>query len=181
MMDELREVLPEYHELMDLYHKQMEKGNYCFNDELHIQAFDIVFCSDYMGFYNECPTLGISTKERVRLAKENEEREKAEEEISQLTDLIDKLNSSLKEVPDLTGISVSHKKYGDGEVTSMDGNRFSICFVDGERRFTLDSIIKGFVSVPDEYKELIAFNDAKLNEIQKVGRRIDELRFKYDL
>jgi len=150
MCDELLAALEEYPEVLELHQKRFDKEARSFDDERHLLVFDIIFTSHYKNFYRECPSLGVSSKERVRLAKIRERSEELEKEIATLQDEIAAIEESRGELPDVTGMKVSHKTYGDGTVKSFDGSYMIIVFEAKEAKFNIDSVINGFIFFDDE-------------------------------
>lgn len=181
MMDELRGELHKYPELMRLHKKHMDDGHFCFDDDMHLLAFDIVFCSHYKRFYNECPVLGVPTKDRIRIAKAKEEIEEAEDEMDKINERIAALKKALLPTPSLIHLDVSHKKYGNGKVIAEEDDRFIVRFPDREIKFNTTSILEGFITLPGNVKDSFLKNKMIQNEIDRLGSRIDLIRHKYDL
>ena len=181
MMDELRAELPKYPQLMRLHKQHMEDGHFCFDDDMHLLAFDIVFCSRYKGFYNECPVLGVPTKERIKIAKAKEELEEAESELDSLSSKIEELKTALLPLPELLNKDVHHKQYGAGKIVSVDGDRFTVHFQDREGKFNLTSIINGFIELPDNSGDIYIHNKETQDDISMLEARIDLIRHKFGL
>ena len=146
MCDELLAALEEYPEVLELHQKRFDKEARSFDDKRHLLVFDIIFTSHYMSFYSECPSLGVSTKERIRLAKIRERAEELEKEIATLQVEITSIEGSRGELPDVTGMKVSHKAYGEGIVKSFDGRYMLIAFEAKEGKFNTDSVVNGFIT-----------------------------------
>lgn len=146
------------------------------DDQLHLLAFDIIFCSHYMGFYRECPSLGVSTKERVRIAKRREEEERLETEIQAKQEEITRLESEVQELPDLVGKSVKHKKYGDGKIESFNNGIYLISFPEKQSKFNEDAIAKGFLGLSDDsIAEIASANLAIKEDMRRRGMELSAL------
>lgn len=165
MCDELRESLQDYPELLDLHQGRFDREARGFDDQLHLLAFDIIFCSHYMGFYRECPTLGVSTKERVRIAKRREEEERLEAEIQAKQEEITRLEDEVRELPDLVGKSVKHKRYGDGKIESFNNGIYLVSFPEKQSKFNEDAIAKGFLGLSDDSIAEIASDNLAIKDI----------------
>lgn len=172
MCDELNEALNDYPDLLEKNQKRITREAKGFDDHNHILVFDVIYCSSskYMNFYIDCPTLGVSTKERVTIARRKEEIRYLEEEIASINEKTNKLNSELKEVPNIEGQRVQHKKYGKGIVVGSVGDKFDVDFSGRITKFTQSSIAQGFV----------AFSDNTINEILIYNYKIEKKISEYD-
>ena len=128
MCDELREAIKDYPEVLELNKARVAKEAVGYDDHEHLLAFDIIYCSHYMDFYKDCPSLGVSTKERIRIARRREETERIENEIINNEKTIDELEALIKPYPDITGEKVIHKTLGGGQVTRCKDGYFFVQF-----------------------------------------------------
>lgn len=175
MCDDLRESLSNYPDLLELNKVRVEKEAKGFDDDNHILAFDIIYCSHYMSFYKECPTLGVSTKERIRIASRREQEEKIDNDIIEKKNEIENLEKKIKPVPDLTGHTVNHKLLGEGKVIGYSGRNLIIRFESKESKFSPDFILKGVIKVLDIDDTVFKDNDKIIKEIQLVNKSIESL------
>ena len=175
MCDELRIALDDYPELIELNKERVAKEAVGFDDNNHLLAFDIIYCSHYMSFYKECPSLGTSTKERIKIARRREQEERIEREIQEKSSAIIELESQLKPVPDLTGCEVTHKLFGSGIVKAHKGNYLSVIFVSKEAKFDESAILKGFLMVNDMDSTQMIENDRISKDIKDLEGEIKTL------
>ncbi len=183
MCDELREALQDYPELLELHQERFNREAKGFDDQLHLLVFDIIFCSHYMGFYNECPSLGVSSKERVKIAKRREENERLDSQAVAKQEEIDVLEKELKELPDLIGRKVTHKSFGEGIVESYENEKYTIAFKDRKTKFKEEAIAKGLLIFKDDAVKTAATSNLKIQsalkrkdaELREIVRKIENL------
>lgn len=75
MCDELLVELPKYDKLMELHRKRFLREAKGFDDNLHILVYDIIYCAHAYNFHSEMDIPKSTTKERIKVAK-NESRER---------------------------------------------------------------------------------------------------------
>ena len=175
MCDELRDALNDYPELLDLNRERVAREAVGFDDDNHLLAFDIIYCSHYMSFYRECPSLGVSTKERIRIARRREQEEHIDKEITEKTNEIERLEKDIKPVPELKGKTVNHKKFGTGQITAHNGNLLTVNFGSEEKKFQEEAILKGFLSVDNWNHDVLEENNRLSKEIKELDSRIRAL------
>lgn len=125
------------------------------DSENHILAFDIIYCAHNYELYDERTAAPKKRRRKKSAADEAKEREEALLKMqlrSCRTKIrnLEKKKLSMKE-PDLTGVPVRHSRFGDGEITARDGQRLTVKFAAGEKKFMLpDAFTKGFLKTDNE-------------------------------
>ena len=119
---------------------------------LHLLAYDIIHCTEKYGFYETHP---IPKKKRLTAnqIKLEAQRKVIRHNIFEIQQHINKATSQLDEIEnlDMTGMTVSHTKFGDGEVIEHDGDRLTILFSVGEKTLSLKTAFsKGLLEAEDE-------------------------------
>lgn len=175
MCDELRNALEDYPEVLKLNKERVAKEAVGFDDNNHLLTFDIIYCSHDMSFYRECPTLGVSTKERIRIARRREQEEAIENEIQAKADQIEALEKQIKPIPNLIGKTVNHKLRGKGVVIGHDDKRITVKIESKEIKFSEDAVIKGLLKVDDWNDSILLNNDRLGKEIRELEKSIDSL------
>ena len=151
MCDELLAELPRYDEVMELHKKRVKREMQGYDDKLHILVYDIIYCAHAYNFYNKVTIQKVSTKERIKNAKLRTEREELLQQISEKEAQIKELNNDAVTLPDMVGLSLHHKKYGDGVVTSCVNHLLLLDFSGEQRKFPHpDSLIQGYLQCTDD-------------------------------
>lgn len=122
--------------------------------ENHILTFDLIYCTQNYGFYDEQV---IVHRKTAKSALQDGEREKR---LAVLRKKKDELEARLQEIrteneqhplPDLTGRAVRHAKYGEGTVTAEADKRITVAFGETEKKFVLPvAFNRGFLTLTDE-------------------------------
>ncbi|MCR4901573.1 MAG: hypothetical protein K6A23_01825 [Butyrivibrio sp.] len=125
--------------------KDIDKG-------LHLLAYDIIHCTEKYGFYETHP---IPKKKRLTANQLKLEAQKKQirNNIYEIQQHINKAASQLDEIEnlDMTGMTVTHAKFGDGEVIEHDGDRLTVLFSIGEKTLSLKTAFsKGLLEAEDE-------------------------------
>jgi hypothetical protein len=144
-------------------------------------VFDIIYCASekYLNFYKDCPMLGVPTKQRVMIAKRNEEIDSINDEILELSAKIQCLRDSFVEVPSLVGREVRHSKYGKGKIISNSDGRIIAEFGSDEKVFNTESIAKKFLLLDDpDLQEAVESNYQTAYEIKSLEGKIKVLQYK---
>ena len=175
MCDELRGALNDYPEVLELNKARVEKEAVGYNDDNHLLAFDIIYCSHYMSFYKECPSLGISTKERIKIARRREQIEAIENEIIEKKKEIEILEQQIKPVPNLVGQIVTHKMFGDGTITNQNEEYLTVDFKTKTSKFSTDAIVRGFLTLPEKQESILKDNDELAKKIAAINNRLKAL------
>lgn len=163
MCDELLAELSQYSELMKLHHKRFLTEANGFDDNLHILVYDIIYCAHAYNFYAKMDIPKLATKERIRVAKLHQEKEKLSLHILEKEKQIQALDNSVTILPDLTNHSLNHKIFGKGIVISCTENMLSIDFSGQLKKFQYpDAIAKGF---------LICTSDDILDQIHLIAEQ----------
>ena len=134
------------------------------NDDYHLLAFDIIYCTLTYGLYS-----GIAIKKQEKIKNELQ---------NSLESILEELNAGLNEKADLTdtsvlGLKVIHKKFGEGTVTAQDGNIISVKFKIGEKSFSLPSAFTAGFLVCREQEVIELFHQQ-----DRLDKKIKELRSK---
>lgn len=180
MCGELVAALSDYPDLLRLHAARINKENLGFDDQLHILAFDIIYCSHYMGFYNRCPSLGLPTKERIKRAKQREEHERIALTIQTKVDEIKTLKAKYQSIPNIIGKKAFHTKYGEGIITEYNDLRFTVAFNEKTSKFNADAILRGFVKIDDDTDNTLKHNDALNKQINALNDEVKLLMRKLD-
>ncbi len=175
MCDELRNALDDYPEVLRLNKERVDREAVGFDDNNHLLTFDIIYCSHDMSFYRECPTLGVSTKERIRIARRREQEEAIDKEIQQKTEEIENLQKQIKPTPNLIGKTVHHKLRGEGIITDHQDKHLTVKFESKEIKFKEDAVINGFLTVENWNDPVMLNNDRLGKEIRELEKAIDSL------
>lgn len=151
MCDELLDALADFPEVLSLHEKRMKEQEIKTDDKLHMLVYDIMYCTDAYHLDPNRKTEGkkMTVKERLSLAvkREEEDRLKARRDI--VTSRLDALNQDV-ELPDPSGMTVQHKRYGTGSVTACADGRIEVSFSSGVRKFQFpDAFARGFLSTED--------------------------------
>lgn len=120
--------------------------------KLHLLAYDIIHCTEKYGFYETHP---IPKKKRLTAnqLKLEAQRKIIRNNIYEIQQHINKATSQLDELEnlDMTGMTVTHAKFGDGEVIEHDGDRLTVLFSIGEKTLSLKTAFsKGLLEAEDE-------------------------------
>jgi len=173
MCNELVEEIKNSPELIAL-HKERLTDNMINNDDYHLLAFDIIYCTLTYGLYS-----GIAIKKRVKNQSAKEKQEKIKNELqNSLESILEELNAALNEKANLTdtsvlGLKVIHKKFGEGTVTAQDGNIISVKYKIGEKSFSLPSAFTAGFLVCREQEVIELFHQQ-----DRLDKKIKELRSK---
>ncbi len=164
MCEELISVIKENDTLMKMVADRLEYDQTCSDYEYpvnlteidsryHILAFDIIHCTEKYGFYVEHP---ITKKPRMSAARKKTEDKKnhIQNNIYVIQKHIQTASDKLQELEslELTGMTVHHKKFGEGTVRVHDGDRLTIDFACGEKILSLKTAFsRGIITVDDEH------------------------------
>ena len=151
MCDELLEELEKYEDLLSLNARRMEEQADGFDDELHILVYDIIYCAHTYDFYAGMDIPVVSTKERMKKAEDRQEIQRLEQTLASLEQELAGLEGEQVSFPDMTGSSVSHKKFGQGTVAVCENGKLKVDFSGVEKQFQYPQVFQqGFLSCPDE-------------------------------
>lgn len=187
MCDELLQEIKSNATIMELYNaRKAKEAQNIFDDDGHILVYDIIYCAKAYNLYKNIPSLHkLTTKERIRLAETAEKREHLIETLTELTEELERLSKDIV-LPDITGISATHKKWGKGKIIRQDNSSIEVEFEEGIKKLQYpESINKFIVLDTKEYDQLfedymINTNDKKLveAELTNVKRELDKFTTK---
>ncbi|MGN0362715.1 MAG: hypothetical protein ACI4ET_07735 [Bilifractor sp.] len=106
--------------------------------DFHILAYDIMYTADAYDYYMDHPFVHRTKASRTKQEKE-EQKQEIENEISYIKDQISLLTEKLAKMKedDLQGISVNHKKFGEGRIIRRDGDKVTVDFPAGKKVLSL--------------------------------------------
>ena len=151
MCDELLAEIKNTPELVES-HKERIKDSMIVDDDFHILAFDIIYCAVTYGLYS-----GIKIKRPVKRTTAKQRKNARIEELqAELSEALNQLNVVLVERAELSdiavvGLKIQHKKFGEGTVTSQDGNIINVRYEDDEKKFSLPTAFSdGYLKCAEE-------------------------------
>ena len=161
MCDQLVVKIKENNELMATDASRFENGwgidpaSFYPDKEKHILAFDLIYCCSTYGLFNGITFVRPKYKERLLI---QERKEKAK----QLSDNLKEAQKCYQELEEVTdkvksifaaGVTIRHRKYGEGIVKSNDGKRITADFTEnGEKQLdTSVSFANGIISADGDY------------------------------
>ena len=123
--------------------------------EKHVLAFDLIYCCSTYGLFQGISFVRPKTRER-QLIQERKEKAK------QLSDNLKEAQKCYQELEEVTdkvksifaaGVTIRHRKYGEGIVKSNDGKRITADFTEnGEKQLdTSVSFANGIISADGDY------------------------------
>lgn len=157
MCEQLIEEIKSDETLMETHRSRYENTNRKLHpdENLHILALDIIYSSQAYNFYDGMTFESINAQarklyfERVAKAKElSEALEKAKAE----TELLFKAKEYVKNSV-VKGLTVTHKKYGEGVILESTGTRISVSFPSINEIKELGVVVaigNGLLSIPSE-------------------------------
>ncbi|MGM9973634.1 MAG: hypothetical protein ACI33K_06310 [Clostridiaceae bacterium] len=196
MCDALVEAIKEDKELLELHETRWEynkEGNGArpeLQDDYHILAYDIIYCTHNYKLYkdNQQKRKAKKTGGKKAVSKkkiEIYEKQKAivdslTADVKIITDKIEELENKIKryEVPSLEGMKVIHKSFKEGTVLSQFENYLIISFSEGEKKFTIpNSFAAGFLSLEDDklMRELLNYYEL-IKEMEQMKERLKGLQ-----
>ena len=182
LCDEVVEVLQDESDLMEMVAGELEKeagrtGDNAVTDidgENHILAFDLIYCAQSYDFYEEQL---LTQKKKPLSALKNDEKEQQADELKQEIDRINQALSTAQErrggleLPDLTGLELTHVRYGTGAAVEQDRHYLTVAFGEMKKKFVLpDALIKGFLKT--EKADVLE----RCTEIDALDNEIDQLK-----
>ncbi len=146
MCDAILAELPRYPELLRLHDELRNKKNIKVKDDLHVLVYDLIYCADYYKLYDDIPVTKTAAKKSKAMGKtveDAEEREALLEQLVTVEQLLTEVLAEKLEYPDVVGLHVVHKKFGEGVVTSATAEMVTIDFAGTIKKF---QTLTGFVS-----------------------------------
>ncbi len=164
MCDTLLEEVWNYPEILKLHQNRIARTPADLRDNLHLLAFDILDCAYRNDFYSHLRIRSAFTDEWMERAKRAKElscriddiRRELSEKKAHLNDL-----TSLQ-LPAVDGITVVHRTFGSGTVTSCADGRMNVCFSGAEKAFLYPkAFLSGFLKPED---------DSILEQLRKIAK-----------
>lgn len=148
MCEELKDALKDYPEVLELNERRMKEMNIQTDDGLHMLVYDIMACTDQYNLDEN--RIKMSVKDRLARVAIREERERLMDRLLKIDNRLEEIGD-VRMLPDLTGETVQHKKYGSGRVTSCGDGRIEVDFGKLARKFQYpDAFAKGYLSTENE-------------------------------
>jgi len=187
MCYETLEIMKESEEFLALNLKRFQKEAVGFDDELHIAVFDLIYCYDsYMiSPYDK----GLTIKQKKEKSEAKKNISSMQQELSQVVEEAEKLESEIKSLQakldsegqllsGMKGCAVSHKKYGDGIVISVNTSSgiltHEVKFQSVTQTFQCSIVYgKGFLSTGDTSKDKAIAEAADM--LKDLKNKLDEL------
>ncbi|MCM1166510.1 MAG: hypothetical protein NC299_13845 [Lachnospiraceae bacterium] len=143
MCDELLAELPKYDELMRLHGERFAREARNFDDKLHILVYDIIYCAYHYGFYRNVDVRKYSTKERIKVAQRQAERDELTSRITEKEEQLRVVEENAIELPDITGDTVKHKLFGAGTVAVCKDGLLIVDFSTQQKKFVYPTAFSG--------------------------------------
>ena len=170
------EAVKEHKSLLEKNAKYL-KDNALKDDNLHILAFDIIYCCYTYGLYNglvhekKSESIKAFKIEEAKRQKESERQAKIaeiDEQIGQLQIQLE-LYSSIS----LVNVKVTYKDNGEGLVIAQNGSTITVQFSDCIKRFVIDNKSFQRPSFEDDQEVVEAFTEYNrlVEEIKKLERQ----------
>lgn len=178
MCDELINELPKNDELMRLHGERFAREARKFDDKLHILVYDIIYCSHAYGFYRNVDIRKFSTKERIKVAKQQNERDELACRITEKEEQLRAVEENVIELPDLTGDTVKHKLFGVGKVAVCKDNVLIVDFSTQQKRFIYpNAFSEGYLKYEGEdIFSIISRSNERECKISALKKEISDLR-----
>ncbi len=162
MCDELLAAIQGDEELLRLNAARTAEKAKGYDDKLHILVYDIIYCARTYLFYEDSTVdiIKVSKKERIKKAALRKRLEELELSVEEVQAEQADLEHSLQIVPDMTGLTVFHKKFGTGTVAACTDSKVAVRFGIGEREFQFPAaFLSGFLTPENRiYTELFEKN-----------------------
>ena len=182
MCNEVIAVLRESTSLLDKQKKLISTDEFYSDPELHLLAFNLIWCSNTYNFYKGMTH--ISKKESIKeyTLAQLREKERAELELKRnnLLNEIKQLELKIEPYKDISliGVQVTDKMTGNlGTITAQEVNKVTVQYASGTKTYFIN---KKFISRPrfeddqeiveafTEYDEMKTMLDAKYRELSKL-------------
>lgn len=133
--------------------------------EKHLLAFDIIYCSSVYGLYEGMSFRRPKTKEKQLYMERKKKAEQFLEEYNEAVKKKELLQEALEYIKTemCPGTEISHEKYGNGKIESIEEGRLVIFFTDSNkhRQFGLTAVIGNQLIKAGErfQKEIVKYLD----------------------
>ena len=176
LCDAIVEAVKEHKSLLEKNAKYL-KDNDLKDDNLHILAFDIMYCCNNYGLYSglvhekKSETIKAFKLEEAKRQKELERQAK----IDELEEQISQLQLQLEPYSDISliNVKVSSNEYGDGIIIDQKGSQIKVKFNECEKSFVIDKKFLKRPTFEDEEDVVEAFTEYNrlIEEIKKLERQ----------
>jgi len=146
MCDELIDIIRTRPDLLEIVQRELQRQAEAFDmphlaeidTDCHILAYDIMYTAQAYDYYMDHPFVHRTKASRTKQEKE-EQKQEIENEISYIRDQISLLTDQLAQMKedDMSGISVTHKKFGEGRIIGRDGDKVTVEFPSGKKVLSL--------------------------------------------
>lgn len=175
MCDELREALERYPFVLEKHAQRRRDMEIVTEDDLHMLVYEIMQCTD--SYHLDAKRVKMTVKERLSRAVIREERNSIIEKLLEIENRIETLGER-QSLPDLTGQTVHHKTFGQGEVRNCSDGRIEVAFRDTVKKFQYpDAFAAGFLS-SDTEENMQAFREEAftVTELKNLNRERERLQ-----
>ena len=181
MCDIIVDAIKEHSSLLERHFSMLSDD--CYRDEsLHLLAFDIMYTSEYMGFYSDLiiPDVG---KKKIKTVKKEEPIENTAllNEIEKLEVELEGVESELEEfdVIPLIGVNVNSQDYGDGIIVAQNNDKISVKYANKTVEYKMSNQFKRRYSFENDTETIEYFTEyGQLVEKQKKIKQKLELKKK---
>lgn len=165
---------------------KQHKRDYYPDKSLHILAFDMIYSSQVYNFYGGISYTHPDTKEK-KLYLEQIDRatvlqaacKEAEKNAEELAAIQSYLQGVLK-----VGMTIQHKAFGEGKVTSVDSSHIAIRFTTSgeEKHFIwMDSLSKGYLRLKDHKLDAyVQDHAAVMKDADRITERLKRAAKEYE-
>lgn len=181
MCDELLEAVAENEKIMELHRERFERYANGFDDECHILVYDIIYCAHNYHLYVDGMIHTTSTKERIHRANARAELDAIDSRIQEIEMQLSQRTANEARYIDMIGLTVTHKSFGSGTISSQNGNIQIVSFPVGEKKFQFPTAYTaGFLKASDEIMLELQKAEANVKEVERLKSELKSLKDKYD-
>lgn len=180
MCDLVAEALCEHTDLLEAYHRLLDKT--CYHDEsLHLLAFDVIYCAStyglFAGLQHKSKKESIKAYTLEQLQKEEAARRQAQ--IDALEEKIQTLEVQMDAYRNirLVGTRVFQKQYGEGSIVWQDANMIRVKFANEEKPFIIHTQYTLRPTFEDDAEIVAAMTDYadKQKEVKSLREQLNAL------
>ena len=149
MCEEVVDEIKNTPELQECDKMRKQAARVDFDDNYHTLAYDIIYCATTYHLFRDLPIFyPTSVKNRVERAKQQTEIDRLKSEMDRAEKTVIEYDDAEWTIPDLAGHTVSHKKFGEGKIISINQakTRLVIRFAEGEKTYIFpDAFLNKFL------------------------------------
>lgn len=178
MCDQLKEALKKNPVTAEISSRMAETWNDGMDDDFHLMVSDIITAAGTEGFYDRTTVEKMPARKRVEKAVREEKIAGLQEQLDRLLDHKKQIRTGQKEIPDLTGQSVIHKRFGEGTVLSVNNGHIRVGFAAAEKVFRFpDAFLQNFLKIDNtEYMDLFAQDKTVSEQLHRADKEIEHIR-----